>query len=71
MTGLDLTERKVHSGWSVCISLSLNSILIDRTTTQQIHLRGEEARKTIEYMHAVWMMENEEAHDERRETEYR
>ena len=26
-------------------------------------LRGEEARKTIEDMHAVWTMENEEAHD--------
>ena len=34
-----------------------------RTTTQQIYLRGEEARKTIEDMHAVWTMENEEAHD--------
>ena len=61
MTGLDLTEKKVHSGWSVC------TILIDRTTTPQIHLRGEEARKTIEDMHAVWTMENEEAHDAGRE----
>ena len=34
-------------------------------------LRGEEARKTIEDMHAVWTMENEEAHDERRESESR
>jgi hypothetical protein len=34
---------------------------------QQIHLRGEEARKTIEDMHAVWTMENEEAHDAGRE----
>ena len=42
-----------------------------RTTTQQIHLRGEEARKTIEDMHAVSTMENEQAHDEGRESESR
>ena len=38
---------------------------------QQIHLRGEEARKTIEDMHAVWTMENEEAHDAGKESESR
>jgi len=66
------SQRKKFTadGLSVLVCpLTLN--LIDRTTTQQIHLRGEEARKTIEDMHAVWTMENEEAHDERRESESR
>jgi hypothetical protein len=77
---IDLSHRTEHLR-AVVIVVSHSCQLVqmttplavgpDMTTTQQIHLRGEEARKTIEDMHAVWTMENEEAHDAGRESESR